>query len=1186
MQLSKKFSLISMFTILAAGHASALNLADKPLFLKNSAVPNVLLMLDDSGSMNWEILTQTHFPYCNYLSTTSSYCPAVNSSGLIYKSDGGTAYYMFEGYYEYNADSITFFDNGNDWRILSSDMNVTYFNPDKDYEPWIGLSDASFTSARKHPVSESNGYSSVRDLTGSFYVVADDSAGYTGSSPGVAASNYSSGSNGKVDAWDNHTIYQINGSSISRWEVTYAVSGNRVVRQQNQVQDITSTTEVNAIKQNYANWYQYQRRRSYVTNSAIGSLLNFSPDYRYALGYINQSNMEVNSPSDNDLDTHNKDLLSSLFSSYHGSGGTPLRRGLDLVGTYLSTSGINAPITDSCQQNFAVLFSDGYWNGSFSNTSIGNSDGDSYTSTVADIANYYYSNDLRSDLANGVQSSSSNSVTHQNMSTFTVAFGVEGLLDDSNGDGWPDVNGINLAESSDWGDPFRSRSPAKIDDMWHAAFNSRGLFSSARTPDEMVNALSGALAEVDRRTGSAAAVATNSGSLQGDTHVYQARFDSADWTGDLWALPLDPSGGDVSATATWKAADQLPFSRVIITADRNSNDDLVGRKFRSGSLSSDYQAKLTAGMQALGATGSTDNFTGALVDYLRGANANSFNAYTFRKRNSKLGDLVHSEPVYVGRPNAGITDSSYQAFKTRNANRDAMIYVGANDGMLHGFDAETGEEQLAFVPNTLAGDLYHLADPDYDHRYYVDGAVTSRDVCTNASGTGSCSWKTLLVGALRGGGKGVYALDVTDPNNFSESKANEIFKWEFNSEHDTHGDDMGFSFGDPVIAKMWNDRWAVIVANGYNSANGKAMLFILDAETGETMAVLDTLTGDRSSPNGLSAPTAVDTDADGIVDAIYAGDLQGNLWKFYVSRDWGHGYTIYSDSQGKHIPIPLFSAGEGRPITVAPTVAKHPTMFGQIVYFGTGKYLENIDNMITGQTTQKFYGIWSEYGAVGWSSAQKRDSAVEESSLLAQTIERELAVYPVDSNKDGNSNSGDTSVTLRFTSNNAICWEGCGNGNHKGWVLELSMNGDNRGERQVTRPVLRNGRIIFTTFLPSPSVCDNGGQSWLMELNAVDGRYVYEPPFDINSDSEFDKDDVDLSSWTSANVQALCSGGRCQSPSGILSEGMLQVPTIINCGAGVECKYTSGSGGDVIKIGENPGGTTLGRQSWRELREY
>ena len=1184
-----------------------------PLFLTPGATPNVMLMLDDSGSMDWEILMKPHYIYCAYMSrlyfcsqagslvdngrvridgygsTNFSYLHTTSDNAYSLSSSNGRSLELV-----WNINSVNDLFTTGDWRVFSSDVNVMYFDPAREYEPWgKDQPDAVFTAARSHPVSSEAGYALTRDLTGALYAVAVDDKGFSGTLPYPTASSYQEASNGLIDAWDSLTLYQINDKAINVWSVSFSVVGADVKPTLTQQPSITDLAEVLRIQQNYANWYQYHRRRSFVVNSAVSTLMEQSPHYRYALGLINGGWLG-RSPA-GDLDEHNSDLLDALFRRNQFALGTPLRSGLNAVGTYLQQSTDQpdrpAPIQHSCQQNFSVLFTDGFWNGGnpLLTTDV---DGDGVTASLADYARHYYDIDLRPDLDNRVPVSGVDSLSSQHLSTFGVAFGVRGNLDDSDGDGWPELAGNAPTIDGVWGNPFVDDA-AKIDDLWHAAFNSKGLFAAASSPQDITAGLVAALAEVERRTGSAASVAANSGRVSTDAYLYQARFNSESWTGDLWALPLAGQGAlnqsqSVSFEGTrWTARSFFdssafdPDTRVVLTADQaTAGGAVTGRPFRhttAAGLSERYRAKLDAGMAPLGASGDAATFRAALTDWLRGEPAASFSSYAFRQRNSVLGDLVHSDPVYVGPPQAFgslYATDSYTAFKTTHADRSPMIYVGGNDGMLHAFDADTGVEKLAFVPGTLVPDLYQLADPDYSHRYFVDGQITVADICP---ATASCSWQTLLVAGLGAGGKGLFALDVTRPADFSEANAGSLVLWELSSDEEPA---LGYTFGRASVAKLNNGQWAVLSGNGYGSQEGKASLLVLDTQTGRPLATGGVLTAGAAGDNGLSSPAAVDLDGNGTVDYVYAGDLKGNLWKFDLrsadASQWGVAFEADSE------PVPLFAAGASRPITVMPQVGSHPSRGGRLVYFGTGKYLEAEDSSSVGQADQALYGIWDDDGAL--------QTPLTDADLLTQTIEQELVVHARDTNGDNLLNSQDEGVSYRTSSDNAICWSGCGsNAPHRGWRLVLTYEGNNRGEKQTVDPVLRNGRIVFNSFQPSSEVCEGGGRSWLMELDANDGSFLREPAFDLNGDGKFDFEDSHSayagsgSGGTAPGVDEACNAGVCPSPSGVALRGLTQKPAVLDCGTGVECKYLSTSSGSVRRINENPGQSALGRQSWRQL---
>ena len=279
--------------------------------------------------------------------------------------------------------------------------------------------------------------------------------------------------------------------------------------------------------------------------------------------------------------------------------------------------------------------------------------------------------------------------------------------------------------------------------------------------------LTAAFQEIITRTGSASSASVNTGSISSDTRVYQAKFNSGDWHGQLLSFPVNTADGSLMP-AEWDASlklnGQTPTSRVIIT----NNSDIAasaGVPFRWASISSTRQAALQP----------TSDGRGSLrLDYIRGDNAKEqAQGGLFRDRTTKLGDIVSSSPVFVGKPPFAYPDTlesqPYSTFVTNNASRAKMVYVGANDGMLHGFDAGTGsgmgEERLAFIPRAVFPNLQELTKPNYAHKFFVDGTPTIGDAFFSGA------WHTMLVGSLNKGGKSIFALDVTNPGTFTEANA-------------------------------------------------------------------------------------------------------------------------------------------------------------------------------------------------------------------------------------------------------------------------------------------------------------------------------------------------------------------------------------------------------------------------------
>jgi type IV pilus assembly protein PilY1 len=698
----------------------------------------------------------------------------------------------------------------------------------------------------------------------------------------------------------------------------------------------------------------------------------------------------------------------------------------------------------------------------------------------------------------------------------------------------------------------------------------------ATAPDKLINGLNKAFVDVDVRTSSAAAVALNSGALDTDTRLYQPRFNSGSWTGQLLAFDLDDVTGAVITPELWDAGDVLTKTakgtgwsnaRSIITYDGTQ-----GVPFRWLNLTTTMQADLNKNGQGIPDVIGAEQGSKRL-EYLRGSTANEGTGNNYRVRSSMLGDIVNSAPAFVGDPlfnypdNLESSGETYSTFRGNNIGRTPMVYFGANDGMLHGIDTTNGKEVIAYVPKQVFPKLTALTAPNYRHEFYVDGSPTVGDAFDGSI------WHTMLVGGLRQGGQAIYALDVTDPASFSEGNAASIAQWEFTDP------DLGYSYSRPGIVRMNNGKWAAVFGNGYNSTEndgnysttGDAVLFVVDLFKGTVIAKIDTGVGlsdpaSNGRPNGLATPAPIDADGDRTVDYIYAGDLYGNLWKFDVRNTdptkWG----------SKRLFVAKDDKGAVQPITTQPEVGRQPTIRsggafndgGYVVYFGTGKYLESSDNASTGTQTQTFYGIWDPDRA--------STPTIDRSVLLQQKILKEQAVTV---------NGVDASV--RVTSDNAITWApdpfNPGAGESLGWYMDLvntdGGNTDPKGEKQITTPVLRDGRIIFTTQLPSGSTCDFGGDGWLMELDAANGSRLGAAPFDIDGDGVFDLVND--------------GNGNLVPPGGIKSTGgALSTPGILDRPDGTESKYMSGTDKGALQVvteqGDKGGSASGEREAWRQLR--
>jgi len=712
-------------------------------------------------------------------------------------------------------------------------------------------------------------------------------------------------------------------------------------------------------------------------------------------------------------------ILNKLYQ-VNSSGGTPLRRGLQNAGKYFdnedsgATGGLNAtpPWASAadgggCQRAFAIVMTDGYYNGSNPSPSVGNEDSDGNrplgtnadgigsstfdssfyagtgNNTLSDVAMYYYEKDLHGGLANDVPPVNYDLADHQHMVTYGVSFGVKGTLDPSAYPNClPDTPPTETtATCPSWPNP--NSNARKIDDLYHASVSGRGKYLNAANPGELVSALKEIIEDVADKTGTGSSVSINAQELKEGTLLFQASYLTGSWRGDLAAKTLNAQTGEIESTL-WSAAEQL-FTKTHDTRKIVTYNGTVGKHFRYDTTT--YTSELTdaqikkllnladardLSVDVLTATEKTalEN----LVDYLRGDATNEgTSGGTFRQRARKdgttdigvLGDIVHSAPLHVGE----------------------VVYVGGNDGMLHAFDDTTGEELWAYVPNLIYDDLDELASQSYQHNFYVDNSPFSQ-VIKDSGGNAS----TLLTGTLGRGGKGVYALNISSPKPATEADARTLARWEYPSATQPTAspgsdDDLGFGFGRAFIVNSHLDdgasdtRYVVIMGNGYQSANGEAMLYVLDAHTGALLGKIETDVGTPVLCNGLSVPVLIDPDFDGIADFAYAGDLLGNMWKFDLRgdsiSDWKVAHNTNADGTSG-TPQPMFQAknkqGHRQPITTKADVMAHPDakLGGYMVIFGTGRYLGNAD--FGENSIQTIYGIWDwqpTWEAAGISSPDK-----------------------------------------------------------------------------------------------------------------------------------------------------------------------------------------------------------------------
>ncbi|WP_427911745.1 PilC/PilY family type IV pilus protein [Ramlibacter sp. MMS24-I3-19] len=701
--------------------------------------------------------------------------------------------------------------------------------------------------------------------------------------------------------------------------------------------------------------------------------------------------------------------------------------------------------------------------------------------SLADVAMYYYNTDLRTTaLSNctgalgtdvcqnnvpgntaSAQKSFGDAATWQHMTTFTLGLGVSGLLNyDPNYQTQTTGDFVSiLNRTKDWPVPGVNKGPENVDDLWHAAVNGRGQYFSAGDPTSLATSLSGAIDAIRAVTGAAAAASTSSlQPVEGDNDVFVAEFTSVKWIGDVLSYRIDPSSGQISSKPVWSARTQLdalaPASRTIYYPKPSGGSAL--QTFTYNNLKGDSYAQYFDNFCTLPGAGgaaapsqcaslipadTTSANTGSnLVSYLRGDQTLTY----YRQRDALLGDIISASPLFVGKPQFKYTENNYATFASSKANRQAVVLAAANDGMLHAFDRGTGNELWAFVPSFVIPNLYKLADNAYtnNHRFYVDGSPQMGDIYVGGA------WKTIVVGGLNGGGRGYYALDVTDPSAPQ-------FLWEFK---DT---DLGLTYGNPIITKRADGTWIVAFTSGYNNVNngdGNGHLYILDANTGKQLDKIDTTlpdgtaAGNSTTPSGLGKLNVwVDDVSNNLAKRFYAGDLLGNLWRFDIDN------LVQPNNAAVQLAKLTAPDGTAQSITTKPTLAEVRYNGGvyPVVYVATGRYLGSTD--LASSQVQSVYAIKDPLANTPLGTARTSNKLVTQTlsttTNASGTAGRSISTQPVD-------------------------WL-----NKSGWFTDFPVG----GERVSVNPQLTLDTLTVGTILPSGTACTVGGESFLYRFNITTG---------------------------------------------------------------------------------------------------
>lgn len=880
--------------------------------------------------------------------------------------------------------------------------------------------------------------------------------------------------------------------------------------------DITDPGEL----QNFANWFTYYRDRLLILKGSLGEALaqNQSQKFNAAMFPINiEVGGDILSFEKDDFDTNSTAINFGKFNDNRGEylkkvyelpmlTTTPLRDALFTAGEIYAQTGRNKVVQHACQANYTILFTDGYDTEQRLNnipSRVRNSDNNanepykgSAGFTLADFSHYYYHN-LSARLASefpideqsvpvqdGCEEDNPkpwldcNDKLH--MTTFTIGMGAKGNFydpKDPNADSVIDVherNGNNNPNDNvDWAngsyDDFNERD--KIDDLLHTALNGKGEIENANNPQELTQAFTDILervlmGDVTNSGVDASDVGIDANEPEG-RYLFRAMMNLSANYGDIQATLLKPDGTE-DPTLKW-SAEQLLAERNLTRNPRKIATYSNGRgvHFTWDNLTRRQRADLR--------TPPPGDRTNRVQDgkerlaYIAGDT--TLDGIKFRKRSSLLGAIASSTPIYNGKPMLtipyrdpfGVAGKRYSNFKRERKDRRGVVYAGANDGMLHAFDAKTGEEVFAYIPNLLFSTepdkgLHYLTRKDMELRSYVDLPVTIHDVYLDDE------WKSILVGGLRTGGPGIFVLNVTDPVSVaagltSQEKIEAAARDLVIGEYVDPG--MGIMLQKPYVAMMNNGRWAAVFSSGY-AENGKpelqGQLYIVYLDKGRraNFEVKKIPTGRNF---GLSPATLADIDGNGTVDRVYAGDLSGNMWTFDLTAD--------NDANWRRRQ--LFAARTTQPITSPPAVAANPYLpknrngtYPLLVAFGTGKYLSESDR--TTIRRQSFYVI-ADNGEI---NTRSRSVLHEQKFINTTDTQRSITGSPPD-------------------------WVST-----FGWYIDLPM-----GEKIFVQPDIYGENVSFFSSRPSEDGCDAGGKSWFTALK-LNGRKLSPNPY--TNIPEFDGD--------------------------------------------------------------------------------
>lgn len=889
--------------------------------------------------------------------------------------------------------------------------------------------------------------------------------------------------------------------------------------------------------------------------------------------------------------------------------GTFLKHTLDQTGRYYERSDNKGPWAHtpwapgneaasdhlSCRRSYAILMTDGYWNDDRFPASVSGRDTDgltgqridhatnpgvSYqykphdvaddrnrgkadnvsgagnTGTLADVALHYWARDLRTLPNNASAGAPGDAPFWQNMTTYSISFGADGRL-----------SATDLASAREgkrnWSVPTMLTDTA-LDDLIHAAHNGGGDYLSVRDADSFAEKLGNVIASIGGEESSEAGVAASATALVAGTRKFVPYYTPNLWWGNLKMVALDANGKEGvlkwQVVATDSNKRPTGSSTIPAFADRKL---WVWADLARRAVPFNWPSVTSNGLvaKAGGNTGTllANTAKQSLVDYLRGDRSNEGGARLYRKREALLGDIVNSTPVFIkniANPHyeklpltvPGVTQ--YADYMKAKAERtEGVVFVGANDGMVHGFregaaDKGGGAEVFAYIPRAVLGALDNLADKNYQHQYYVDGPLVEADAyipTPDATGTGvSTGWRNLVVGTTGAGAKAVFALNVTDPLAMT---GNSVL-WEANNSM-AGFEELGHVLAPVQTGIMQDGTWVAVFGNGYYSKSKKASLFIVNLATGALVKRLEPATGSESAANGLGGVRLVFNATRQIMGA-YAGDLKGRVWKFDLNSNMPAKWVV--GLQGKA----LFTATEGgvpQPITAMPAVIERNDIEAYkpsyMVVAATGKLFDTDD--LASTAVQAVYGLWDQnkFGEAG-------GTAVPAAKLVPLSVT---------SPRDG---------YYQVTSTRVVDWS-----TDRGWMLSYKLAA---GQRTVY-PVETLGSLVrIDTIIPpavaAPACTSQSGRGFNFVISPLDGACKASPTLDVTGDGK-----INAADGNACGYATIADGADTVLSTSGLNDGTGQIVSIQSSGGDRLVRLDSGGGEPPLP--PNKGKTSS--RAWRQI---